>query len=116
MCGAKDQNLVALPVVMHRTLHAELYAFNTAVTVGSVAFSLFFRKKKKLEFKSPIAQAARTMIGRMAIAMGLYFFYDNFGYMYVGQSRRQSDNLGRIFLRERAMFSGMKHNYPRCKK
>ena len=118
MCGHKEQNLIVIDTASHAKLHAELYAFEISVRISGVAYDLIFRKKKKLEFASPIKRLGRTPMGRRAIAEGLHMFYELEGWGGVGNgdSKNVLSTIHRkatlmdVFQRERLRFTGNHYN------
>ncbi len=122
MCGASKQiDLVDLPTSQHSLLHNQLYAFKTAVTLGSTIYRLTFRKKISPESLAPIAEVARTHQGRLAIGIGLAAFYSEFGFggaswMELGIGQKTKAPLGVVLGFEAIEFAGNNHSYPTCKK
>ncbi|WP_158289964.1 RHS repeat-associated core domain-containing protein [Ramlibacter sp. WS9] len=118
MCGAGAQERVKLSFSDHSRLHTQLYGLHLSVKVLSTAYDLLFRKKKKKENMSPIAQVARTHLGRYAISEGLHAFYEAEGYWTMGVSETGPafGHLGSVFLRERARYIRNHHSFPACKK
>jgi hypothetical protein len=71
-----------------------------------------FRKRKKLEWKSPVKKLGETALGRGAIAAGLALFYDVRGNqygIYAGQGKRP---IGVVLAKETTDFVA---NHHTCK-
>jgi RHS repeat-associated protein len=116
MCGAKAQEQVILPFLDHVKLHNDLYKFEVGVKVASVAYNLLFRKKQRMEIRSPIAQIARTPYGRQAIIAGLSMYYQDSGFGNMGRGEDSGRNLYYVFFKESLRYAGSHHSYPACKK
>ncbi|MEO8159924.1 MAG: RHS repeat-associated core domain-containing protein [Arenimonas sp.] len=114
MCGHESQELVDLPVMQHKKVHAELYALKTAVNVGGEVYQLLFRKRYPKELRSPIAETVHRKAGRAAIAAGLNIFYESYGWAGQGNSQHTGLPLGPVAIAEGLRFAGGHYNKGKC--
>lgn len=123
MCGASKQfDLVNLSIPVHSQLHAKMFSFDRAITIGSITYNVLFRKKNNKDILfSPVNKLARTQNGRKVIGVSLGIFYGEEDLLFSGSGKKTGLPLG-IVLAEEAFEFGKKpgnHKYSRfipCKK
>jgi RHS repeat-associated protein len=84
VCGHQSQDLSKIPVLMHRKLHRELYAFPVLIDSAGYAMKLLIFRRVTRPFPTPTQVLGRKKIGRAAISAGLLAFYGKFEYLEKG--------------------------------
>ena len=128
MCGAANQfDLVNLDVGDHVTLHAQMRAFDAALTLAGLALTKAFRYKKGKRVRkgtapenfSPVNLVAKTKGGRAAIATALGEFYWEMGWALEGVGVKTGLPIGLVLGGETLPYVRNNHQYSAtvpCKK
>jgi hypothetical protein len=110
MCGASKQiDLVNLSVPEHRRLHAQMFNFDRAITLGAKIHERAFRKRSTVELKSPINKLARTRKGRSVIAAMLETFYHEGDRFFKGKGQATRAPVGFVLAFEAVDFVKRNH-------